>query len=253
MNALPISPRLSGLRRFAALLAGLSLLAAAPPARAGIAPEARALAKEVAAKLQAAKTLTLSATHRLDPSLGVGAKIEKGPIAITFRRPNQFYAVQGSGAEAREIAYDGRTLCVMHPGPGHHALESLRTGSIEAFSDAVDQRFGFRPPLAELLANDLAATLFVHVTSAEVRDGGWVGFARCELLHLEQDGMQVDLWVGAKDRLPRRMRLTFTDRAGHPTWDIRLKQWRLDAPVDQALFTKRPAADSQKVRMLKSR
>jgi hypothetical protein len=65
--------------------------------------------------------------------------------------------------------------------------------------------------------------------------------------------MTGDLWVGVKDGLPRRLLLTFTDTAGHPTWDIRLKKWELDPPVDHKLFSKRPATGSQKVPMLKGR
>lgn len=223
------------------------------PARAGIEPEARALAKEVAAKLQDARTIRLSASHKIAPSLGVGSKLERGPLEITVKRPNQFHAIQKAGAETRVLAFDGRYLAVIHPEVKHHALEPLRASSIEQFADRVDERFGFRPPVAELLANDLESNLFIHVTSAKVIPDQWLGWARCDCLHLEQAGMTVDLWIGAKDRLPRRLLLTFTDRAGHPTWDIRLKKWELNGPVDQALFSQRPAGDSTKVQMVRSR
>jgi len=80
----------------------------------------------------------------------------------------------------------------------------------------------------------------------------WVGWTPCERLHFEQDGMTGDLWVGKKDRLPRRYRLTFTDFEGDPTWNIRFSKWELNMPVDESLFAKRPAADSSRVKMLKS-
>lgn len=235
------------------LFAALLLACFLNSARAEIEPAARARAKEVAAKLTGAKTIRLTAKHQLDPRLGVGSRLEKGPLEITMKRPNQFHAIQKAGAETREIAYDGKTLCMMHPEMKHHAMESLRASSIEEFSDKVDERFGFRPPIAELLANDLASTLFLHVTSAKLVENQWLGFARCDRLHLEQEGMALDLWVGAKDGLPRRMLLTFTDLPNHPTWDIRLKKWEFNSPVDESLFSKRPAADSLKVKMLKSR
>ncbi len=226
------------------------LMAGSPTA---IQPEALALAKEIAAKLQTAKTLRLTAKHEIDPAIGTGGKLGKGPIIITVSRPNRFHAIQAAGDETREIAYDGRTLRVIHPGLKHHAMETFRASSIEGFSDIVDQRFGFRPPVAELLANDLLSTLFLHVTSASVTGVERVGFTRCHRLHTVQEGMTTDLWVGVNDRLPRRMLLTFTDLPGHPTWDIRLKKWDLDAPIDESLFARRPAPDSAKVTMVKSR
>jgi hypothetical protein len=56
-----------------------------------------------------------------------------------------------------------------------------------------------------------------------------------------------------KDKLPRRYLLTFTGIEGSPTWDIKLSKWELNVPVDGRLFTKRPAADSNRITMLKSR
>lgn len=222
-------------------------------AKAEIKPEARQLAKAMAEKLASAQTIHLKAKHHIDPALGVGSAIERGPLEITVKRPNQFYAVQEAGEETRELAYDGESICLIHPGLKHHALESLKANSIEAFADRLDERFGFRPPVAELLALDPAGQLLSNVTSASVEGTEWVGLTRCERLHFVQEGMTGDLWVAKKDGLPRRYRLTFTSMSGNPTWDIKLTEWKLNPAVDAALFSKRPAADSVKVKMLKSR
>ena len=235
------------------LAALLATVLATSAAKAEIDPAARELAKSVNAKLGSAQTIRLTAQQKLDPRLGGGMKIEKTPIAISVRRPNQFYAFQPAGQQTREIAYDGKALCVMNPQLKHHALESLKAASLEQFADRMDERFGFRPPIAELLANDMAAQLFRDVTSARVLGTESVGWTRCERLHFEQPGMTGDLWVGVKDKLPRRYLLTFTSIKGNPTWDIRLTKWELNAPVDARLFSKRPAADSQRLQMLKSR
>ena len=235
------------------LLSLLMIGMSAPVAEAHIDPAAAALAKEVAAKISSAQTIRLSATHKLDPALGVGARLERGPFQITVQRPNHFYVLQSAGDETREVAFDGKTLCLMQPAVKIHALESLKAGSIDQLADTMDNRFGFRPPVAELLSADFSGQLFLNVTSAKVVGTEWIGLTRCERLHFEQEGMTGDLWVGKKDKLPRRYLLTFTDVSGQPTWDIKLAKWELNVPVDAALFTKRPAADSQKVKMLKSR
>ena len=220
--------------------------------QAQIEPAARSLAQAAAGKIGGAQTIRLTAKHHLDPALGVGTKLESGPLQITVKRPNHFYVMQQAGQETREIAFDGKSLCLMQPQLKQHALEPLKAGSIEQFADRVDERFGFRPPVAELLAGDVAGQLFQHVTSARITGVERVGWTRCQRLHLEQEGMTADVWLGEKDHLPRRYLLTFTSVKGHPTWDIRLSKWELNVPVDDSLFSKRPAADSQKLRMLKS-
>ena len=230
-----------------------ALACLAIPAHAGIEPEAKALAEALAAKLQSAKTLCLTAKHVIDPTLGVGSKLDQGPLEITVKRPNHFYVLQKAGDATRELAFDGKTVSVLHPQLKHHAIEPLKASTIEQFADQVDARFGFRPPVAELLSENMVAQLMLHVTSAKVTGTEWVGFARCDRLHFEQESMTGDLWVAKKDGLPRRYLLTFTGVKGHPTWDIRLSKWELNVPVNDSLFNKQPAADSTRVKMLKSR
>ncbi len=231
----------------------LSLAMTAGGAQAQIEPAARALAKSAADTIGAARTIRLTAKHTVDPALGVGGKLEKGPLQITVQRPNRFYILQQAGDATREIAFDGTSICLMHPQLKHHALEPLKAATIEQFADRMDERFGFRPPVAELLAGDVAGQLFRDVTSATVLGTERVGWTRCQRLHFKQPGMTGDVWIAEKDNLPRRYLLTFTGLQGSPTWDIRLSKWELNVPVDERLFSKRPAADSTKLQMLKSR
>ena len=238
---------------WSALLALTVALTSAASIQAEITPEARTLAEAAAKKLTSAQTLRLTAKHQLNGALIQGALLEKGPLDFTVKRPNQLYVLQRAGENTRELAWDGKTLCVMHPTVKHHAIVPLKAASIEALADAMDQRFGFRPPVAELLSNDLVGQLFVNATSARVVGREWCSWTRCDRLQIVQEGMVGDIWIGVKDHLPRRMLLSFTSLDGNPTWDIRLSKWELDVPVDTNLFSKRPAADSQKVEMVRSK
>jgi hypothetical protein len=76
---------------------------------------------------------------------------------------------------------------------------------------------------------------------------------KCKRLRFEQPGMTGDVWVGLDDNLPLRYRMTFTEISGNPVWDIMLSKWELNGTVDENLFSKRPAADSSPVQLLKSR
>ena len=239
------------LKRWSLVLAVLAL--AIPAARAEIDPAARALAEAVAAKLAGAQTIQLTAKHKIAAAIGSNVKLDNGPLEITVKRPNQCHVMQPAGNETRELSYDGKTFCLMLPALKLHAIEALKAGNIEQFADAMDERFGFRPPVAELLAADMPKQLFLNVTSAKVTGTEWVGWTRCDRLHFEQAGMTGDLWVGKKDKLPRRYLLTFTGISGHPTWDIRLTEWKLNPSVSESLFTKRPSSDSQPVPLLKNR
>jgi hypothetical protein len=239
----------------AGLVASLLLLApTAPTARAQIQPEARQLVAAVGAKLGGAQTLRVTARHQVSPGLEIPTAGNGAPVVITVKRPNQFHALQqGRRRPTRELAFDGRMLCLMYPTLGHHALVPLRARSVEDFADAAYTRFGFRPPIAELLATDLPAQLLGGARSARLIPNEPVGWVQCHRIQIGQGDLAGDLWVGADDLLPRRYRLTFLDRPGRPTWDIHLNKWELNAPVDGALFARRPAPGSQAAPMLKSR
>jgi hypothetical protein len=219
----------------------------------GVEPAARELLDSVSARLGPAHTIQVEAEQKVAPPLGLGLPLDHGRIELAVERPNRFYAIQPAGRETREVAYDGKSLCIMYPGQRHYALEPMEAGTIEQFAQLTDERFGFRPPVAELLASDMTAEFLQGVTSARVLGTESIGWTHCEHLRLEQEGMIVELWVGAKDRLPHRLLITCTDIQGKPTWNIRFSKWELNAPLDETLFSKRPAAGSLKVQMVKSR
>lgn len=247
----PMNRRL--LFRKTLLLAPLLAAGAITSAQAQIEPAARVLAESVSSKLGSARTIRLTAKHQLDPALGVGSKLESGPLQITVRRPNRFYVIQQAGDETRELAYDGRAFSLIQPVLKQHALEPLQAASIDQLADTVDARFGFRPPVAELLSADVGGQLFRGVTSARVTGTARLGWTRCQVLKFEQPGMTGEVWISAKDHLPLRYVMTFTGTKGSPKWDIRLSRWELNVPVDETLFSKRAPAGSARLRMLKSR
>ena len=235
------------------LLAAAALGSLGLPAAAQIDPAAATVLKAASAKLGAARTLRVQAHHTLDPALGLGFRVEKASFDVTVARPNRFYALQTGDLE-RELAYDGRTFCLIDARMQHHALETVKAGSIEAFADQIDRRFGFRPPLAELLATDAHRELLQHVTAARLIGKERVGWTACQRVQLIQDGMTTDVWIGTKDALPRRLRMTFTRLPSAPVWDIRFSRWELDPPLTAdriRLFSKRPGPESQRLTLIR--
>ena len=234
-------------------LATITVIASMNPSMAQISTEATALATKVAQALAPASSLKVKAKHRIDPAIAPSKGLSEGPLQITVQRPNRCHVYQAAGDQTRELAFDGKTFVFINPVLKIHAVEPLRAATLDELGDRLDQRFGFRPPVLELLSADLPKQLFANATSASVTGREWIGWTRCERLHIEQEGLTGDLWVGTKDHLPRRLLLTFTGTAARPQWDIRVSDWELGAPVDERLFTKRPAADSQPTKLLKSR
>lgn len=218
-----------------------------------ICPKADVEVSAMAAKFAAAQTATVTAVHTMDPLIGLGLAARKAPIHVSVERPNKFHATHAAGDATRTVLYDGETLFVIHPGPGHHAEERLAAPTIERLGDLVFARFGFRPPLSDLLASDPRKELYREVTRVEHLGIDRVGWSRCHHIQMTQPGMLTDVWIDAKDHLPQKLLYTYTEISGSPEWKIRFRRWALDTPIDAGLFAQRPAANSQRVQMLKSR
>ena len=106
----------------------ISLLIAGRASGAKLDPAALALLNSVSTKPCGPRTIQLESTHKLDPAFGPGVKAVSGPIDLSVKRPNHYYAIQPSGNETSEIAYDGSELCVVYPAAKHYALEPFVNG-----------------------------------------------------------------------------------------------------------------------------
>lgn len=176
-----------------------------------------------------------------------------GPVSVTVQRPNLFLARQGKGMEEKVLAYDGTTLRFHLPGVLLHAEGKLMAPDAPALADAMQERFGFRPPLAELLAPDLVKEMARDGATITMGKSESVGWTKCHHLIISQPGQTTEIWVGAKDSLPRRYRITFDDASGRPWMETRFKKWKFAVPTTPDLFRPAPAAGSHAVELLKSR
>ena len=243
----PRSP--AGLHGLVATLLALGLsLSPSVGAPAGHDPAALEALRAMQAKLASSSTLAVEArrTTSWDDK-------GDGPVSIVFQRPNRFLARQGKGSEEKTLAFDGTTLCFQLPGVLLHAENKLSAPDTPALADAMQARFGFRPPLAELLAPDLVKEMAREGAVIRLGKAQCVGWTKCHRLVITQEGQTTEIWVGQKDALPRRYRITFDDAPGRPWMETRFKKWKFGVPVTPKMFRPVPPTGSHAVPLLKSR
>ena len=211
-------------------------------------PAALEVLRSVQAKLAASNTLSVEARRATS-----WEDQNDGPVSVTFERPNRFLAHQGTGSVEKVLAYDGTALRFLMPGVLLHAEQTLKAADTSALADAMLARFGFRPPLAELLAPDLVKEMAREGATITMGKTKCVGWTKCRHLIITQPGQTTEIWVGMKDSLPRRYRITFDDGAGQSWMDTRFKKWKFGVPTTPEQFRPAPAAGSYAVNLLKSR
>lgn len=220
----------------------------APPA-AKVETDARQALDEMVKALTSERQLVVTVTRRLDPALVPGAEVaENAKIEVQVRRPDKLHATIRAGDDVRQIYYDGKTVTVYDQTKNMYAQAPIE-GTIDDMVRHVEQRFGFVPPVAEMVTNDPQSFLRDQVKGARVGKTETIGGKTCQQLDITGDFAEANLWVAQDGRLPCRLEATFTDVEGQPQLRVDFEEWRLGADVPDSTFVFEPPPGAQKIEM----
>jgi hypothetical protein len=218
-------------------------------------PNADRLLRQMSAKLAGAKAFTFEATREIDPALLEGRNVpEKAHVTLAVQRPNKLGGHATSSAGARRFVFDGRTLTLADEKMNHYAVVPMRT-SIDGLVAALDEKYGFTPPLAEFAVSDPYADFHQQARSVTYlgrtkTSGGFLGFGsvECHRLALKGPAADAELWIAVGDSLPRKLVATF-HRDGNPQVRVAFSHWNLAAPIAASDFVFTPPKGADKIEM----
>lgn len=232
---------------------------AAPPAKkkpAKVAPAASALQLEPKAldilkatsdRLASAHTLSFTAVElfeqptRQGAPLGYTAKYE-----ITLQRPDKLRVLKPADGNSTSFYYDGKTMMGYDPAANLLAVADAPP-TIDATLEKAYQLAGIYVPFDDLIVanpyGDLAPGLkhAYYVGQSHVVAG-----TTTDIVAYAGDGVFVQIWIGADDKLPRLMRAVFLDDPNRMRHELAITDWKLDEPVPADTFTPPGAAATAK-------
>lgn len=223
--------------------------AKAPAARAPAAPkpviEQRALdvVKAAAARLAAAKSMSFTAVVTYEyPSL------YGPPIAYTTRslvamqRPDKLLVVTPGDGPASELYYDGRRLMAYSPGEDLVAMADAPPTVEAALRFLFDATATYYPFTDLLLADPYAAFAEGLRLAFYIGRADNVGGTTTDMVAIANDDVFLQMWIGAQDRLPRRIRATYARDPLQLRHQLDLADWQLDVAQPAEKFTSAKAA-----------
>ena len=218
-------------------------------------PTGDQLLQRMSAKLAASQSFSFEATRQIDAALLPGLALPgKARISAVVQRPLKFAARAASKTDSRQFIANGRTLTLFDSKKNFYATVPMRK-PIDGLVDALDEKYGFTPPLAEFAMSNpyqefrRQAHTIDSLGRAKV-GAGFLGLGGVECDHLALKGPVADaeLWIGVKDHLPHKMVATF-HRPGHPQLRVNFLSWNLSPRVTPADFTFTPPKGAQKIEM----
>ena len=199
--------------------------------------------------LSTAQQFTFKATRRLDPALVIGGTVaESAQIDVSVSRPQRIRARSVSDAGARVFYADGQNLSLFDEAMKLYATTPL-TGTIDEMVEALDNRYGFTPPLAEFILNDPHKKFTTEIQGSQYKGRETINGVDCDRVTLTGEIADADVWIAIADHLPRKFVATFKDREGSPQLTVDFSDWNLAATLEESTFVFDPPRDAEKIVM----
>jgi hypothetical protein len=205
--------------------------------------------RQMSDTLAHARQLAFKATRQLDAALVEGGVVaESAEIEVSISRPQMVRARMVSGAGVRRFYADGQRVSLLDEGMKLYATVSL-AGTIDDMVNALDERYGFTPPLADFVVNDPYQKFSTQIQSSLYKGKEAVNGVECDHLTLTGEIADADVWISIADHLPRRFVATFKDREGSPKLKVDFSEWTLAAKLDESTFVFDPPTGAEKIVM----
>ena len=211
-------------------------------------PRAMELLKATSAKLAAARTMSFTAVASYEYPSRLGP-----PIVYTVRydvamqRPDKLRVVVPGDGPASEFYFDGSTMMAYAPAENLVAVADA-PGTIDTALKQAYQTAAIYYPFTDLVVADPYAALTDGAKLAfVVGPSGHVGGTKTEMVVWASDDVFLQIWIGADDKLPRRVRAIFREDPMALRHEVEFSNWQLDAPIAADAFASAKAQGAQRM------
>jgi hypothetical protein len=226
-----------------------------PPAAKKTTPKAKAAAPAVAAKpvlepkaieILKASCARLAAAHSMSFTAEVTYESPSRmgfPLAYTtksevvMQRPDKLRVINLGDGPLSEFYYDGKVMMAYAPVEDLVAIADAPPTLDETLEVAYHVAAVYFPfddvivsdPYRDI-AEDLRMAFYIGQSTV-------VGGTTTDMIAYDTGGVLIQMWIGAEDKLPRRLRAIYGDDSNHLRHRLELSNWRIDPNVTADFFT----------------
>ena len=221
---------------------------AAPAFQRGLEPHAIEILKAACARLAAAKTMSFTAVvsyespSRLGPPLVYSTQSE-----VTVERPDKLKVLTLGDGPPSDFYYDGKTMTAFAPQEKLVAVADARPTIDEELRVAFDTGAIYFPFTDVIIADpykDLADGLKIafYVGQSKVVAG-----TTTDMVAYVTGDVFVQIWIGADDKLPRRIYAIYLNDHARLRHVLELSNWQLDNAIPADAFVPADAAGAARI------
>ena len=212
--------------------------AAAPAAEPRLQPQAIAILKAASARLAAARTMRFTAVASYEsPSRYEVPLVYTTRSEVTLQRPDKLRVLTPADGTPSDFYYDGRTMTAVSPTKKLVAVADAPP-TIDAMLKAAYDQAATYFPFADVVVADPYADLADKLEVAFViGQSQVVGGTTTDMIAIADDHVFAQLWIGAADHLPRRIRAVYGNDPARLRHDVVFSDWQLDVALPPGTFT----------------
>jgi hypothetical protein len=222
--------------------------APAPTVEPVLEPKAMELLKAASDRLAAAHAMRFTAVisyespSRLGPPLVYTTASE-----VTLQRPDKLRVITPGDGPASEFYYDGKTMVAFEPAANLVAVADAPP-TIDAALKAAYDTAAIYFPFTDVIVTDPYKGLADGLQHAfYIGQSHVVGGTTTDMVAIVNNWVFEQIWIGADDKLPRKVRATFLADPARLRHEMELSNWQLDPSVPAEAFASSSATSATRI------
>lgn len=201
-------------------------------------PKALALLKATSDKLAAAHSMTFTAVATYESPAKTLQPLAYTTLSeVTLQRPDKLRVITPADGPPTEFYYDGKRISAYSPDTNLVAVADAPPTIDEMLKVAYDKAaiyFPFDDVIATDPYKDLGSTLKLAFVIGQSQV---VGGVVTDMVAIADDKAQAEIWIGAEDKLPRMIRVTYFDEPGNFRHVVAFSNWHLNPVISPDAFS----------------
>jgi hypothetical protein len=205
-------------------------------------PRAMELLKAASDRLAAAKSMSFAAVASYEYPSQLGPPIlYTVRYDVTMQRPDKLRVIIPGDGPASEFYYDGKSMTAYAPAENLVAVSDAPPTIDGALKAAFDKADIYYPFTDLLVADPYAALTNGAVLAFYVGPSGMVGGTKTDMVAWANGDVFLQIWIGAEDKLPRRVRAVYRTDPLSLRHELDLSNWQIDQANPADTFTSEKA------------
>jgi hypothetical protein len=203
----------------------------------GLEPKAVEILKAASARLAAASSMAFTAVVSYEsPSLLGPPLIYSTKSEVTLKRPDKLKVITLGDGPPSEFYYDGKTMMAFAPAENLVAISDAPP-TVDAALQAAYERAAIYFPFSDVIVTDPYKDIADGLTTAfYIGQSKVVGDTTTDMVAYVTGDVFVQAWIGAEDKLPRRLYAVYLSDPARLRHVLALSEWKLDAAVGADAF-----------------